>query len=295
VHTACGARAAREIHRVLHRLFQALVPAASASRQCKSTSSSKALLHSHSLAIEPARSSTDDTHSPAQSAHRRRMRRRHNEAMSRAATARSVETVRSGKLDAVLASCPALGARRLTLIAAQLAAELDLALRTEVTPGKIRADSISVENAGTPFERVRIPWAAQQTERPDARAALRELGWLIGGLLADKPLYLEESVWMPPHATRVLRRRADAEVVHAIGRALMLIAQRCIGSSRAYESAAPLLRDLNRLSVVVSRIVAQRRASPPVVRVSRPRPASSPCASLPSVMISSTELPVSRL
>jgi hypothetical protein len=220
---------------------------------------------------------------------------RHNQGMSRAAATRSVETVRSGKLDAVLASCPALGARRLTLIAVQLAGELELALRTEVTPGKIRADTISVENAGTPFERVRIPWAAQQTDRPDARAALRELGWLLGGLLADKPLYLEESVWMPPHATGVLRRRADAEVVHAIGRALMLVAQRCIGSSRAYTSAAPLLRDLNRLSAVVGRIVAQRRASPPIVHVSRPRPVAPPRPGLPSVVVSGTELSASHL
>jgi hypothetical protein len=101
-------------------------------------------------------------------------------------------------------------------------------------------------------------------------------------------------MWMPPHATRVLRRRADAEVVHAIGRALMLIARRCIGSARPYQSATPLLRDLNRLAAVVTRIVAHRRACPPIVHVSRPRPAASPCASLPSVMISSTEVPVSR-
>jgi hypothetical protein len=200
---------------------------------------------------------------------------------------------RRGKLDAVLASSPALGVRRLTLIAAQLAGELELALRTEVTPGKIRADSINVENAGTPFERVRLPWAAQQAERPDARTALRELGWLIGGVLADKPLYLEESLWMPPHATRVLRRRADAEVVHAIGRGLMLIAQRCIGSSRPYESPTPLVRDLNRLAAVVGRIVAQRRARPPAVYVSRPRPPAPPCPSLPSVVISRTDTPVS--
>ena len=223
------------------------------------------------------------------------MRPRQNEVMSRAAALRSVVPQRSGKLDAVLASSPALGARRVTLIAAQLAGELALALRTEVTPGTIRADCIHVENAGTPFERVRIPWAAQQAERPDARAALRELGWLIGGVLADLPLYLEGSVWMPPHATRVLRRRADAEVVHAIRRALMLIAQRCIGSSRPYESPAALLRDLNRLAAIVDRIVAQRRARPAIVHVCQPRPAATPRASLPSVMISSTELPVSHL
>jgi hypothetical protein len=211
--------------------------------------------------------------------------------MSRAAAARSLEVKRGGKLDTVLASSPAIGVRRLTLIAAQLAGELDLALRTEVTPGKIRADSINVENAGTPFERVRLPWAAQQADRPDVRSALREFGWLLGSVLADKPLYLEESMWMPPHATRVLRRRADAEVVHAIGRALLLIAQRCIGSSRPYESATSLLRDLNRLAAVVSRIVAQRRACPPAIYVSHPRPAASPCVTLPSVMISSTEVP----
>lgn len=220
--------------------------------------------------------------------------------MSKAAAARSLTVTpltvtRSGKLDAVLASSPALGARRLTLIAAQLAGELELALQTEVTPGKIRADSIKVENVGTPFERVRLPWAAEQAERPDARAALRELGWLIGGVLADKPLYLEESIWMPPHATRVLRRRADAEVVQAIGRALLLIAQRCIGSSRPYESAAPLVQDLNRLAAVVGRIVTHRRACPPPVHISRPRPAATPCASLPSVMISSTAAPVSSM
>lgn len=219
----------------------------------------------------------------------------HNDGMSRAAAARSLEATRSGKLDAVLASSPALGARRLTLIAAQLAGELELALRTEVTPGKIRADRINVEHAGTPFERVRLPWAAQQAERADARTALRELGWLIGGVLADKPLYLEESMWMPPHATRVLRRRADAEVVHAIGRALMLIAQRCIGSSRPYESPTPLVQDLNRLAAVVGRIVAHRRACPPTVYIARPRPAATPGASLPSVMISRTDAPVSRV
>jgi hypothetical protein len=206
---------------------------------------------------------------------------------------RSAVGTRKGKLDTVLASAPAVGVRRLTLIAAQLASELELALRTEVTPGKIRADSINVENAGTPFERVRLPWAAQQAERPDARSALRELGWLIGGVLADKPLYLEESMWMPPPATGVLRRRADAEVVHAIGRALMLIAQRCIGSSRPYESPTPLVQDLNRLAAVVGRIVANRRACPPTVYLVRPRPSAAPCASLPSVMISSTDTQVS--
>jgi hypothetical protein len=215
--------------------------------------------------------------------------------MSRAAAARSLEAMRGGKLAAVLASSPALGARRLTLIAAQLAGELELALRSEVTPGAIRADSIHVENVGTPFERVRLPWAAQQAERPDTRAALRELGWLICGVLADKPLYLEESMWMPPHATRVLRRRADAAVVHAIGRALTLIAQRCIGSSRPYNSPAPLVQDLNRLAAVVARIVAQRRACPPTVYVSRPRPAATCCASLPSVMISSTDALLSHV
>src|SRR5262249_51383745 len=157
------------------------------------------------------------------------------------------------------------GARRLTLIAAQLAGELELALRTGVTPGQLRPDSIRVENVGTPFERVRLPWAAQQVERPDGRAALRELGWLIGGVLADKPLYLEESMWMPPNATRVLRRRADAEVVHAIGRALLLIAQRCIGSAQPHESPMPPVQDLGRLAAVVGRIVAQRRACPPTV------------------------------
>jgi len=214
------------------------------------------------------------------------MQARHNDGMSRAAAVRSLGATRNGKLATVLASSPALGARRLTLIAAQLAGELELALRSEVTPGQIRADSINVENAGTPFERVRLPWAAQQAERPDARTSLRELGWMIGGVLADKPLYLEESMWMPPHATRLLRRRADAEVVHAIGRALMLIAQRCIGSCRAYESPTPLVQDLNRLAAVVGRIVAHRRVCPPIVSIARPRPAAKPCASLPSVMIS---------
>jgi hypothetical protein len=220
---------------------------------------------------------------------------RHNDGMSGAVAVRAIPATRNGKLDTVLASSPVLGARRLTLIAAQLAGELELALRGEVTPGKIRADSISVENAGTPFERVRLPWAAQQAERPDTRTALRELGWLIGGVLADKPLYLEESMWMPAHATRVLRRRADAEVVHAIGRALMLIAQRCIGSSRPYDSPTPLLADLNRLAAIVGQIVAHRRACPPPVHVSLPRPAATPCASLPSVMICRTDAPLLRM
>ena len=219
----------------------------------------------------------------------------HNEGMSRAAAVRPLQATRSRKLATVLASSPAIGARRLTLIAAQLAGELELALRTEVTPGQIRADSINVENAGTPFERVRLPWAVQQAQRPDARTALRELGWMIGGVLADKALYLEESMWMPPHATRVLRRRADAEVVHAIGRALLLIAQRCIGSSRPYESPTPLVQDLNRLAAVVGRIVAHRRVCPPTVYVARPRPAAAPCACLPSVMISRTDTPVSSV
>ena len=220
--------------------------------------------------------------------------------MSRAAAATVADATRAqgtrgAKLDAVLASSPILGARRLTLIALQLASELQLAFQTEVTLAKIRADSISVEHAGTPFERARVPWAALQTETPDLRAGLRELGWLIGGVLADKPLYLEESMWMPPHATRVLRRRADAEVVYAIGRALRLIAQRCISSSRTYESPTPLVHDLNRLAAVVGRIVAQRRASPPTVYVCRPHAATTPSAVLPSVMISCTTPSLSGL
>ena len=190
------------------------------------------------------------------------------------------------QLAALLALSPTLGVRRLTLLAWQLASELELAASTGVTPGRIAAETVRIENAGTPFERARLPLARQQADAPEPRSGLCDLGLLLQRLLADKPLYLEESVWMPPQAgARVLRRRADAEVLHSIGRALSLIARRCIGSQRTYRAPSELVQDLNRLAQLVGRIVACRRAAPPVVRLCQPRPATPADPRLPSVVV----------
>ena len=189
-------------------------------------------------------------------------------------------------LGAVLAELPVLGVRRLALIALELATELDLALRCEVTPDRLSLERIFVENAATPFERARLPVASRQIGAPAPRASLCELGLLLARVLADKPLYLEESVWIPRKAgVRVLRRRADAEVVHSLGRALSLIAQRCTGGPRAYQGTPELVRDLTKVADLTSRIVARRRAVPPVVSIHRPRVSTPRGAVLPKVLL----------
>jgi len=194
-------------------------------------------------------------------------------------------------LGSVLAELPVLGVRRLTLLALQLATELDLALRCEVTPGSLRLESIFVENAATPLERARLPVATRQLGVPPPRASLREFGLLLAQVLVDKPLYLEESVWMPRKAgVRVLRRRADAEVVYSLGRALSLIAQRCSGGPRAYQGTPEVVRDLTKLADLTSRIVARRRAVPPVVSIHRPRMSAPRVAALPKVLLQRASL-----
>jgi hypothetical protein len=184
-----------------------------------------------------------------------------------------------------------LGVRRLALIALELATELDLALHCEVTPDRLNLERIFVENAATPFERARLPLASRQLGAPAPRASLREFGLLLARVLADKPLYLEESVWMPRKAgVRVLRRRADAEVVHSLGRALHLIALRCAGGPRAYQDTPELVRDLTKLADLTSRIVARRRAIPPVVSIHRPRGSTPRVAALPKVLLQRAHL-----
>lgn len=193
-------------------------------------------------------------------------------------------------LESVLATAPLLGVRRATRLALQLAIELDLAVHGEITPARLSADAILVENPGTTSERARLPIAADQAGMPTRRTGLAELGRLIQGWLSAKPLYLEESVWMPPGAERILRRRADAQVLEPLGRALSLIAQRCIGAPRAYASTIEPVRDLTRLSELTSRIVARRRSLPPVARVHRPRAAQRCAAPLPKVVLHSSAL-----
>ena len=189
-------------------------------------------------------------------------------------------------LGSVLAELPVLGVRRLTLLALQLATELDLALRCEVTPGSLRLERIFVENAATPLERARLPVATRQLGVQPPRASLREFGLLLAQVLVDKPLYLEESVWIPRKAgVRVLRRRADAEVVHSLGRALHLIALRCSGGPRAYQGTSEVVRDLTKLADLTSRIVARRRAVPPVVSIHRPRLSTPRVPVLPKVLL----------
>jgi len=193
---------------------------------------------------------------------------------------------RGDQLSALLELSPALGVRRLTLLVCQLASALALAVSTGVTPGRICAETIRIENAGTPFERARLPLARQQADAPEPQGGLRDLGLLLQRLLAERPLYLEESVWMPPHAgARVLRRRADVEVLHALGRALSLIVRRCIASTRAYRTPSELVRDSSQLAELVARIVARRRATRPVVGLCHPRAAARPGPLLPSVVV----------
>jgi hypothetical protein len=192
---------------------------------------------------------------------------------------------RVNTLESVLVASPLLGVRRATRLALQLAIELDLAVRGEVTPAQLRPDAILVENPGTASERARLPIAADQSGTPARRAGLAQLGRLIQGWLSAKPLYLEESIWMPQGAARMLRRRADAQVLHALGRALSLIAQRCIGAPRPYLNTIEPVRDLTRLAELTSRIVARRRSLPPVARVHRPRAVERCAAALPKVVV----------
>jgi hypothetical protein len=188
-------------------------------------------------------------------------------------------------LESVLAAAPLLGIRRVTLLAQQLAIELDLAVHGEVAPGELRADLIVVEHPATPFERARLPIAADQHGTPARRAGLPDLGRLLQSWLSEKPLYLEGSVWRPHPEARILGRRADAPVLHGLGRALSLIAQRCIGAPRAYESTLEPVRDLTRLAELASRIVARRRALPPLACIHRPAAAAPRDTPLPKVVV----------
>jgi len=121
--------------------------------------------------------------------------------------------------------------------------------------------------------------------------SMPELGALLERLLAHKPLYLEQSpLERPSGGVGPLRRRADAVVLHALGRALSLIAQRCRTAPRAYASRRELVRDLTKLAEVTRRIVERRRALPPVVCVVRPRPGVPRRARLPKVMLQLDEL-----
>lgn len=116
--------------------------------------------------------------------------------------------------------------------------------------------------------------------------SMPELGALLARLLAHKPLYLEQSPLEPPRgAVGPLRRRADAVVLDALGRALCLISQRCSSAPRAYLSRRELVRDLTKLAEVTRRIVERRRAAPPVVCVHQPKPGAPRAPRLPKVML----------
>lgn len=192
-------------------------------------------------------------------------------------------------LSDVVKVLPALGARRSVLLALQLATELDLAHQSGFTPGRIALDSVRLQRAGTPFEQALFePGTRKRLGPGDEERDMRALGVLIKGLALAKPMYLEGSIWTPRGrgAARVLGRRADAEVVRAICRALTLIADRCLGVRGSYESTFELVGDLGKLAAVAGRIVSRRRAPAPVVSLASPRPrARAPQSSLPKVII----------
>lgn len=191
-------------------------------------------------------------------------------------------------LTSVLASSEALGARRLTALAVQLARELEIAEMAGVSLRPITLDDVVIENAGSSRERARLVPVLDAPERgPDNRAQLARLGALIDRIIADKPLFLEDAVWVPPGSgdDRVRRRRADADVLRSLARALSLIAQRCQGGPTAYASLADLSRDLDKLSLLTERIVARRRAPAPIVSIAHPRPRHAAGAPLPKVIV----------
>lgn len=188
---------------------------------------------------------------------------------------------RSGtSLSVLVSGTRSFGAARLARLLHQLAAELDLALRTGVCCAPLRAESILVDQAGTRWESARWPLDAAQAGVTELQPALRELGALMELLLGQVPLCIEDSLL--PAGRGPTLRRADQPLLNAWRRTLGAIARRC-SSPGAYRSAAELVRDLDKLSGVSQRIVA-RRQKPPRVYLCQPRPAQQHAA-LPKVML----------
>jgi hypothetical protein len=177
---------------------------------------------------------------------------------------------------------PALGARRLILIALQLATELELAHRSGISHAPLTAATVRLERCGTPFEQALL---TRGPARPDAQAAesdLKDLGALLLQLLDQTPLFLEGSIWT---------RRADRDVLSALRRALTLIVANCkrAGAGARYGDAFDVTHDLAKLATIAGRIVAQRRPPPPRFSVHRPKPASAPWhETVPKVVVART-------
>src|SRR5690606_28555397 len=122
-----------------------------------------------------------------------------------------------------------------------------------VCSAQLSPANVFVEHAGTRLERARLPLSAAQGEPPVLQPALREMGALIEQLLGQLSLGVDDSLTAPPRAP--IPRRADQPLLNAWRRTLAAVARRC-NSAGAYRSAAELVRDLERLSLITHRIVA---------------------------------------
>lgn len=190
-------------------------------------------------------------------------------------------------LDAVLTPLRAVGVQRLIRIAREIAMELDLAHELGITVGRVAEDSVRLERAGTSLERARLPLALPE-DSASVASGVRGLGVTLGRILGAKPLALDGSIWTPPGARApvVMRRRADAELVETLARALSLIARRCASRDERYRDTSQLAADLSRLAAVAERIVNQRRMAPPVVTIAYPkRRVNLPLHELPKVIV----------
>jgi hypothetical protein len=177
-------------------------------------------------------------------------------------------------LDEVLAQIPALGVRRLILIALQLATELDLAQQSGVAHEPVSAFSVRLERAGTPFEQALLTPASEPAGVCPAERSLSEFGAVLVQLLQRKPLYLEGSVWAPASKSHVaMSRRADADVLASLRRAVALIADKCQGGRPGshYDNAFDVAQDLAKLASITGRIVVRRRPLAPLRALTQPR------------------------
>jgi hypothetical protein len=173
-------------------------------------------------------------------------------------------------LEELVRGLSALGIRRAILLSLQLATELDLASASGFGLGAITLRTVRIERPGTPFEQALLPRGAADAAREDTSAeSLRELGVILSELLSHKPVYLEDSLLYA--APPPLPRRADRDVLHALRRALALIAEHCQPGSARYTNAFDVAGDLSRLANIATHIVQSKQA-PPIVVVHRPKP-----------------------
>jgi hypothetical protein len=203
----------------------------------------------------------------------------------------SARSTQAPTLQEVLAQLPALGARRLVLIALQLATELDLAEQSGVAHEPMSTTTVRLERAGTPFEQALLTSASGPRRAAGlAEGDLSELGALLRQLLASRPLYLEGSIRAGAgKGNLMLSRRADAGVLASLRQAMTLIVHKCESAAPGtrYDSAFDVAQDLAKLAAITERIViGRRRALEPRVGLMHPQPrAAVSIERLPKVIV----------